>query len=84
MGKVGIIPNPLSGKDIRRLVACRSVSSNNHKINIVLRLLQRLGAAGASEVVIMPDIYGIGQEAKETFFKKNNHPWMYHSWTCLY
>ena len=74
MGKVGIIPNPLSGKDIRRLVACGTVSSSNHKINIVLRLLQGLGAAGVSEVIIMPDIYGIGQEAKETFFKKKKSP----------
>ncbi len=74
MGKIGIIPNPLSGKDIRRLVACGAVSSSNHKINIVLRLLQGLSAAGASEVIIMPDIYGIGQEAKETFFKKKKSP----------
>lgn len=74
MGKVGIIPNPLSGKDIRRLVACGTVSTSNHKINIVLRLLQGLGAAGASEVIIMPDMYGIGQEAKETFFKKKKSP----------
>ena len=70
MGKVGIIPNPLSGKDIRRLVACGTVSSNNHKTNLVVRMLQGLDASGVSEVVIMPDVFGIGQEARETFFKK--------------
>jgi len=70
LGKVGIIPNPFSGKDIRRLVACGTVSSNNQKINLVLRLLQGLNAAGASHVYVMPDIYGIGQEAKDTFFRR--------------
>lgn len=74
MGKVGIIPNPLSGKDIRRLVACGMVSSNDHKINLVVKILHGLDASGVSEVVIMPDIFGIGQQAKETFFKKKKSP----------
>lgn len=74
MGKVGIIPNPLSGKDIRRLVANGIVCSSNHKINVILRLLQGLDAAGVTEVVIMPDIYGIGQEAKEEFFRSKKSP----------
>ena len=74
MGKVGIISNPLSGKDIRRLVASGMVCSSNRKINIILRLLQGLDAAGAAEVIIMPDIYGIGQEAKEEFYRRNKPP----------
>jgi predicted polyphosphate/ATP-dependent NAD kinase len=32
---VGIIANPASGKDIRRLVAYGSVFDNNEKVNIV-------------------------------------------------
>lgn len=67
MGKVGIIPNPMSGKDIRRLVACGTVSSNDYKTNIILRLLRGLDAAGVTGVAIMPDIYGIGLEAREKF-----------------
>ena len=39
---VGIIANPASGKDIRRLVAHGSTFDNNEKINIVRRVL--LGA----------------------------------------
>ncbi len=74
MGKVGIISNPLSGKDIRRLVASGMVCSSNRKINIILRLLQGLDAAGATEVIIMPDIYGIGQEAKGEFCRRNKTP----------
>ncbi len=68
LAKVGILPNPLSGKDIRRLVACGTVSSNHHKVNIVLRLLLGLNTAGVKQVVMLPDIYGIGQEAREKFF----------------
>ena len=68
MAKVGIIPNPLSGKDIRRLVASGIVCSSNRKINIILRLLQGLDAVGVPEIIIMPDIYGIGQAAKEEFY----------------
>ena len=70
MAKVGIIPNPLSGKDIRRLVASGIVCSSNRKINIILRLLQGLDAVGVPEIIIMPDIYGIGQEAKEEFYRR--------------
>ncbi len=69
--RVGIIPNPFSGKDIRRLVACGTVSSNEHKINLVLRMLQGLRMTGVSEVVIMPDNFGIGLQAKDDFFKTN-------------
>jgi predicted polyphosphate/ATP-dependent NAD kinase len=68
LATVGILSNPLSGKDIRRLVACGTVSSNEHKTNILLRLLLGLDAAGVDEVVIMPDVYGTGLTAREKFF----------------
>jgi len=61
----------MSGKDIRRLVACGTVSSNTHKTNIILRLLHGLEASGVHGVEIMPDVYGIGLEAKERFFRAN-------------
>jgi predicted polyphosphate/ATP-dependent NAD kinase len=35
MTSVGIIANPASGRDIRRLVAHGSVFDNNEKVNIV-------------------------------------------------
>lgn len=56
---VGIIANPASGKDIRRLVAHGSTFDNNEKINIVRRLLLGLEASGVDEVVYYPDSYGI-------------------------
>jgi predicted polyphosphate/ATP-dependent NAD kinase len=56
---VGIIANPASGKDIRRLVAHGSAFDNNEKINIVRRVLLGLDAAGVERVVHLPDSYGI-------------------------
>jgi predicted polyphosphate/ATP-dependent NAD kinase len=58
-GVVGIIANPASGKDIRRLVAHGSTFDNNEKINIVRRVLLGLDAVGVSRVWYMPDTYAI-------------------------
>ena len=63
---VGIIANPASGKDIRRLVAHGSAFDNNEKINIVRRVLLGLDAAGVDEVVYFPDTYGIVERAAAT------------------
>lgn len=63
MASVGIIANPASGKDIRRLVARGAVFSNNEKINIVQRVLIGLAWSGVDEVVFMPDTFSIGRRA---------------------
>lgn len=55
MLKVGIIANPASGKDIRRLVTHASVYDNLEKTNILRRLLLAMDAAGVQDVVFMPD-----------------------------
>ena len=65
-GIVGIIANPASGKDIRRLVAHGSTFDNNEKINIVRRLLLSLDALGVERVLYMPDSYAIVPRAAET------------------
>jgi hypothetical protein len=62
---VGIIANPASGKDIRRLVAHGSAFDNNEKINIVRRVLLGLDAAGVTRVAHLPDDYGIVQRAAQ-------------------
>jgi predicted polyphosphate/ATP-dependent NAD kinase len=61
--RVGIIANPASGKDIRRLVAHGSTFDNNEKINIVRRVLLGLDAAGVERVLYLPDTYGIVERA---------------------
>lgn len=62
---VGIIANPASGKDIRRLVAHGSVFDNNEKINIIRRVLLGLDALGIERVLAMPDIAGLARQAAE-------------------
>lgn len=56
---VGIIVNPSSGRDIRRLLSRASVFPSGEKIQIVLRLLAGLGALGVAEALLMPDEAGI-------------------------
>jgi len=60
---VGIIANPASGRDIRRLVAHGSVFDNAEKVNIVRRILLALNKLDIDKVYIMPDSFGIGHEA---------------------
>ena len=63
MNSVGVIANPASGKDIRRLVAHGTVFNNNEKVNIVRRLLLGLEATGVKRAWIMPDSFCIGKKA---------------------
>lgn len=65
MTAVGIIANPASGKDIRRLVAHGSVFDNREKVNIVRRVLTGLDALGVDRVLYMPEYFGIVPQALE-------------------
>jgi len=65
MALVGIIANPASGKDIRRLVAYATTVDNQGKVSIVRRVLLGLGAAGVRDALIMPDTHSLGQRALE-------------------
>lgn len=71
MSLVGIIANPASGKDIRRVVSQATVVNNHEKVSIVQRLLLALYAGGAERVEIMPDHFGIGERALSGL---RNHP----------
>jgi predicted polyphosphate/ATP-dependent NAD kinase len=65
MALVGIIANPASGKDIRRLVGHATAVDNQGKVGIVRRALVGMGAAGVERVLIMPDRQGLGARALE-------------------
>lgn len=52
---VGIIANPASGRDIRRLVAHGTVFDNNEKTAIVRRVLLGMEAIGMVRVAYMPE-----------------------------
>lgn len=56
---VGVVANPMSGRDIRRLVARASVFPNAEKTNMVLRLLAATGAVGVDRVLMSCDAMGV-------------------------
>jgi len=70
---VGIIANPASGKDIRRLIAYGSVFDNTEKVRIVRRVVLGLQAAGVDNIVFMPDYYGIGYRAMDALDIQMTH-----------
>jgi predicted polyphosphate/ATP-dependent NAD kinase len=56
---VGLIANPVSARDIRRVIANASTLQVADRSNIVLRVLAALGACGVGRVLAMPDRKGI-------------------------
>jgi predicted polyphosphate/ATP-dependent NAD kinase len=56
---VGLIVNPRSGQDIRRLVAPASVFPNTEKVMMLQRVVASLGAVGVRRVVAAVDQGGI-------------------------
>lgn len=64
-GLVGIVANPASGKDIRRLVSHASVFDNREKRSIVRRAILGASAAGIERFVYLPDSHGIVESGLE-------------------
>lgn len=56
---VGLIANPVSARDIRRIVANAGNLQLPDRVNIVLRLLAALAATGVPRVRMMPDRAGL-------------------------
>jgi predicted polyphosphate/ATP-dependent NAD kinase len=56
---VGLIVNPVAGRDIRRLVGAASVMPNHEKSAIVRRVLAGLEAGGVTQVRFLDDGAGI-------------------------
>jgi predicted polyphosphate/ATP-dependent NAD kinase len=65
MGRIGLLANPASGKDIRRLVARASVFDNQEKRAIIRRALVGCLAAGCNEIIYHNDAHGICRQAIE-------------------
>jgi len=63
IGPVGIVVNPASGKDIRRLVAKASVFDNQEKKAIVRRAITGVVAAGVRDFRYVPDSNEIAEAA---------------------
>ena len=65
MGTVGVIANPNAGKDIRRLVAHASPTSDAAKIGIIRRALLGAVEGGATNIVLAPDSHSLTARALE-------------------
>jgi predicted polyphosphate/ATP-dependent NAD kinase len=56
---VGIIANPASGRDLRRLTANAGLYSSTDKASAIQRLLAAFGATGIGQVLLPSDMTGI-------------------------
>ncbi|MEU6646439.1 NAD(+)/NADH kinase [Saccharomonospora sp. NPDC046836] len=56
---VGVVANPASGRDIRRLVAQASVFPTAEKANMVQRLLAAFASVGVARALLSTDLGGI-------------------------
>ncbi len=74
-GVVGVIANPASARDIRRLVASGAAVTTNHKLNMLSRLLAGLSAAGVDRVISMSDMGGISAGLAATSSKPSGAGW---------
>ncbi|MDD7362629.1 MAG: NAD(+)/NADH kinase [Peptoniphilus sp.] len=71
---IGIIANPASGKDIRRLVSCATTIDNQEKVNIVMRILMAALGMGEDKIYIMPDSFGLGDTALDLLEREGYDP----------
>lgn len=62
---IGIIANPASGKDIRRLVSYATTIDNQEKVNIVKRIVMAAQALGVDEFLFMRDTFQIGYKVMD-------------------
>ncbi len=65
MGTVGVIANPAAGKDIRRLVAHASPTSDAAKMGVVRRAVLGAIDAGATRILVAPDRHNLSTRAVE-------------------
>ena len=62
MKPVGVIANPASGRDIRRLTSSAHAVPNLEKIHLLVRMMRALDALAIERVVFMPDPTGLAQK----------------------
>ena len=69
---VGIIANPVSARDIRRVIANATSLQITDRANIVLRVLACLKASGVGQVVMMPENGGIRHHVRRGIERSRN------------
>jgi predicted polyphosphate/ATP-dependent NAD kinase len=71
---VGVVANPASGRDIRRLVAGASVFDNAEKGSMVYRLMVGLAATGIERVLMMPAASGLSESLSRNLRGNASNP----------
>jgi predicted polyphosphate/ATP-dependent NAD kinase len=79
---IGVIANPVSARDIRRVVANAGNLQISDRVNIVLRLLSAAAACGVARVRMMPDRGGI-RALLERSLKRERHAAHGEHWPAL-
>lgn len=69
MPAIGIIANPASGKDIRRLVSYATTIDNREKVNIVKRIVLAAQSMGVDRILFMPDTFQMGRTVMDDIAK---------------
>lgn len=85
---VGIIANPVSARDIRRVVANANSLQLADRVNIVLRAMAALGACGVTRVLMMPDREGLRPMlerhlGRERAASSSPHAWPQLEWLAM-
>lgn len=68
--KVGIVANPISARDIRRIVSYAGNLTINDRANIVLRILAGMAKTGVKKAFIMPENGGIRTQLIRTISRE--------------
>jgi predicted polyphosphate/ATP-dependent NAD kinase len=69
---VGIIANPVSARDIRRVIANATALQITDRANIVLRVLSCVKACGVENVLLMPENGGIRHHVRRGIDRAEN------------
>ncbi|GAA3888683.1 ATP-NAD kinase family protein [Gibbsiella dentisursi] len=80
---VGIIANPVSARDIRRVVGHAGSLTLAERANLIFRLLAALGAAGIADVRMMPDREGLQAILTRMLAQRHDIPLPQLSWLPL-
>ena len=72
MFNIGIIVNPYSGKDLRRITSQADNVSNNEKVIKVVRMINSMIKFGIEKVYLMPDNYMLNANIASTIRKDKN------------
>ncbi len=66
MTTVGIVANPASGRDVRRLLANAGTSTIADKVTVVRRVVIGAVRSGADRLLVLPDPHGLARKALQT------------------